>query len=532
MRVLLVNPGYRQTFFSLDVVLKMLKKKVVSPPLGLLTVAALLPRDWELKLVELQVRSITEDEWDRCDVVFVGGMAVQYLGIIATIREARKRGKQVVVGGPLVYHYPRVALDAGADIVVKGEAEPVIPRLLEALASRESGIVIEASEKPDLDNSPLPRYDLLDMDLYLDMNVQFSRGCPFQCEFCDITLMYGRAVRTKKPGRILAELQMLYDLGWRRLVFIVDDNFIGKPSRTKALLRELIPWMEEKGYPFDFASQASVNLAADSELLNMMATAGFYRVFLGIESPDEETLTLAGKHQNAAVDLDLVCRKITKAGLQIIGGCIIGFDNERSGMDRQFIDFAGRNNIPDMFVTLLQVAPGTGLYDRMAREERLLDMAVDNNLSSQTGLVNFLPARPVREIADEFMRLYDTLYDPDSFLDRLFAHFGQMDPPKFRKRFSPLYSSELRAVIITMYRQGVLYPSRLKFWKYLLMGLLKFPKRIQHYFASLITSEHYFEYRRTIRKALQAQLVLMEPLCAAKTAALKARSDGTKVRAA
>ena len=532
MRVLLVNPGYEQTFWSLNTVLKMLNKKVLAPPLGLLTVAALLPRDWDLTLVELSARHISEDEWDSLDLVFVGGMMVQYSGIIETIREGKKRGKQVVVGGPWVYHFPQVALDAGADIVVKGEAETVIPRLLEALSRRESGIVIEADDKPRLEESPMPRYDLLDMNLYVEMDVQFSRGCPFKCDFCDITLMYGRKVRTKQPRQILAELQMLYDLGWRRFVFIVDDNFIGNPPQARKLLRELIPWMEERGYPFDFASQASVNLAADPELLNLMVTAGFYRVFLGIESPDRESLVLAGKHQNAAVDLDLVCRKITKAGLQIIAGCIIGFDNERAGSDKQLIDFAVRNSIPEMFITLLQVGPGTELYDRMAKEGRLMGTLLNDNLSSQTALVNFLPARPVREIAEEFVRLYDTLYEPDFFLDRIFAHFSQMDPPRFRKKFLPPYLSEVRAVIITMFRQGVLYPSRLKFWKYLILGLVKFPKRIQHYFTGCIMAEHYFDYRRTIRKEIQAQLDLVEPIFKTEAAAKRVESPELRTGAA
>ncbi|MBI5250049.1 MAG: B12-binding domain-containing radical SAM protein [Desulfomonile tiedjei] len=512
MRVLLVNPGYGQTFWSMNTVLSMLNKKILAPPLGLLTVAALLPCDWDLKLVELTARQISEDEWDKCDVVFVGGMVVQYSGIIDSIREGKKRGKQVVVGGPWVYHFPQIAVDAGADIVVKGEAEPVIPRLLEALSRRESGIVIEADEKPSLDESPMPRYDLLDMDLYVEMDVQFSRGCPFQCDFCDITLMYGRRVRTKQPSQILAELQILYDLGWRRFVFIVDDNFIGNPSRAKKLLRELIPWMEEKGYPFDFASQASVNLAGDAELLNLMVKAGFYRVFLGIESPDRESLVSAGKHQNAAVNLDQVCQKITKAGLQIIAGCIMGFDNERTGADKPLIDFAVRNSIPEMFITLLQVGPGTELYDRMAKEGRLMASLLNDNLSSQTGLINFLPTRPVREIAEEFIRLYGTLYDPGPFLDRLYAHFSRMDPPSFRKRFLPPYPSEVRAVLITMFRQGLLYPSRLKFWKYLILGLVKFPKRIQHFFTACIMAEHYFNYRRTIQTELQAQLDILEPI--------------------
>ena len=267
------------------------------------------------------------------------------------------------------------------------------------------------------------------------MAVQFSRGCPFQCEFCDITFMYGREVRTKSPDQILQELQILYDLGWRRVVFFVDDNFIGNPSRTKDLLRKLVPWMEERGHPFDFTTQASVNLAADQELLDLMVRAGFWKVFLGIETLDRESLKDAKKFQNAAVDLDQVCEKINRAGLQIIAGCILGFDNERPGADQRLIDFASRNHIPEMFVTLLQAGPGTDLWKRLEKEGRLMFGGFNDNLGSQTGLINFLPTRPRSEIAGEFIRLYDALYDPEFYLNRSFEYLSRMESPPPKRLF-------------------------------------------------------------------------------------------------
>jgi len=506
MRVLLANPGYAQTFWSLNKVLKRLGKKVLAPPLGLLTLAALLPKEWDLRLVELTARPLTENDWAWCDAIFVTGMGVQYSGIIETIREGRRRGKTVVVGGPWVFHWPQEALSAGADIVVKGEGELAVTPLLKALAGGDSGIVIEATERPDLAQSRVPRYDLLDMDLYVEMDVQFSRGCPFQCEFCDITLMYGRKVRTKTPRQILAELQTLYDLGWRRFVFIVDDNFIGDPLRTKELLRELVPWMHQRGHPFDFATQASVNLAADAEMLDLMAQAGFYRVFLGIESPDEESLRSTKKYQNVAADLDQVCEKITRAGMQIIAGCIVGFDNESPGVDQRLLDFAERNHIPEMFVSMLQVGPGTQLYLRLEREGRLLSRAFDDNLGSQTGLINFVPSRPLEQIVEEFIHLQEVLYEPGYFLERIFKHFSMMKPPPFKKGFQPPYWRELWATMIIFFRQGVLYPSRWKFWKCILMGLVRFPRRLPHFVTGCIMAEHYFDYVRTIREKLQEQM--------------------------
>jgi len=506
MRVLLVNPRYPQTFWSFDKALRMLNKKCVQPPLGLLTVAALLPRDWDLRLADATVRDISEEDWRHCEVVFVTGMVNQYSEIIETIRQAKDRGKTVVVGGPMVFHAPEDAIKAGADIVVRGEAETAMPRLLEALERKESGIVIHASERTNMCDSPPPRYDLLDLNVYVDMAIQFSRGCPFHCEFCDITLMYGREVRTKSPDQILQELQLLYDLGWRRVVFFVDDNFIGNPSKAKALLRNLAPWMEERGHPFDFSTQASVNLAADSELLDLMVRASFWKVFLGIETPDKENLKQAKKFQNAAVDLDEVCEKINRAGLQIIAGCILGFDNESQGADQRLIDFASRNHIPDMFVTLLQAGPGTDLWKRLETEGRLLFEGYTDNLGSQTGLINFLPTRPRREIAEEFIHLYSVLYEPKFYLERSFECLSRMESPPPKKAFSPPYAWELKAVFIALFRQGVLYPSRFTFWRFFWKALVKFPRRFRFFLSACIVAEHYYEYCHTIKTELAAQV--------------------------
>ena len=303
MKVLLVNPGHPQTFWSFNRVLEMLGKKALMPPLGLLTVAALLPPEWDARFRDLTFQAISPQDWDDCDLLFVSGMIVQHRGIIQAIKEGKRRGKTVVVGGPWAFHFAEDALAAGADLAVTGEAELVMPQLLDSLERHESGKVLIASGHADLKHSPLPRFDLIDLDSYLDMALQFSRGCPFHCEFCDITLMLGRRVRTKTTRQILEELQVLDDLGWRGNVFFVDDNFIGSPPKAKDLLRELIPWMGARGHPFDFFTQASVNLAADPELLDLMVRAGFTSVFLGIETTDVDSLVGAGKMQNATVDL-------------------------------------------------------------------------------------------------------------------------------------------------------------------------------------------------------------------------------------
>lgn len=506
MNVLLVNPRSPETYWSFYKVAKLLKKKALVPPLGLLTVAGLLPREWNLRLVDMELREVSEGDWDFCDLVLVSGMFTQQSGIIECIKKGKAKGKTVAVGGPWVFHCPEPALEAGADIVIRGEGECTVPLLIDTLRRGDSGIVITAQDRADITTSPPPRYDLLDMGLYLNMSLQFSRGCPFHCEFCDITYMFGRRVRTKSPRQILNELQILYDLGWRRAVFFVDDNLIGHQLRAKELLKELIVWQEQRGYPFECFTQASVNLATDGELLDLMARAGFFKVFLGIESTDRESLEVARKHQNTKFDLAAACEKINRAGLTIIAGCIIGFDNEKPGADERLIEFARRTQIPEMFITLLQAGPGTDLWARLEREGRLLPQEFTDDSGNQTGLMNFVPTRPIREIVDEFVHVYDQLYDPQQYLERSFEHVHRMKSPPFKKSFALPYLTELRAVAITLFKHGVLYPHRTKFWNLIFRALFTFPDRIHHFLSYCVMSEHLCQYRITVREGLRTQM--------------------------
>ncbi|MFH0823145.1 MAG: B12-binding domain-containing radical SAM protein [Pseudomonadota bacterium] len=505
MRVLLANPRYPQTFWSFENVLKMIGKKILLPPLGLLTVAALLPRDWDFILRDLPAQDISDEDWGASDVVMISGMVTQYSGIVELIREGKRRGKTVVVGGPLAFHIPQDMLGFGADIVVAGEMEQGAHLLVEALESGRKGLVINPP-RPDMKECVPPRYDLLDLDLYEGMAVQFSRGCPFRCEFCDITLMNGRSVRTKSPQQVLDELDILYKLGWRRGIFFVDDNFIGKPLKAKALLKRLIPWMDQRGHPFEFCTQASVNLAADPDMLDLLVRAGFFRVFMGIETPDRETLRNAKKLQNASTDLDKACRTVNRAGLQVVAGCIIGFDNEAQGADQRLIDFADRNHIPELFVTLLHAGPGTEIWNRLEADGRLLSNGPDDSFGSQTGLMNFVPTRPTSQIVGEFINVYDVLYERNAYLKRAFDHLSRMIPPPTIKSIRTPSFPEILGVIKTILRQGVLYPSRWTFWKSLIGGMFLFPKRMHRFFAYCMALEHYYAYRETIKNRLTAKL--------------------------
>jgi radical SAM superfamily enzyme YgiQ (UPF0313 family) len=505
MNVLLVNPAYPQTFWSFNNVLKLTGKKALLPPLGLITVAALFPQTWNFKLADLAFQTISEADWDWCDLVIVSGMAVQHRGIHETIREGKRRDKKVVVGGPWAFHIPEELLKTGADLVVVGEAETVMPEVLEAVEKGEFGKVIRSNGVADMEKSPPPRYDLLEIGSYVDVGLQFSRGCPFKCEFCDITLMLGRKVRTKSPEQVLAELEILYKLGWNRAVFFVDDNFVGNPSKAKHLLQELLPWLETRKRPFEFYTQASVNLAAQTENLDLMARCDFTRVFLGIETPDEDSLRAAGKLQNVATDLDKACRTINEAGLEIIAGCILGFDNEKPGADQRLIDFAVRNRIPEMFVTLLQAGPGTELWHRLAREGRLVSIDCEH-LSNQTGMINFIPTRSVRQIVSEFNNLYSVLYERRFYLDRALRHLLRMKPHEVPKPFQMPYPYEVKAVAIAIIRHGLVYSSRWKFWECFFTLVRKNPVRLRNFLVYCVRYEHYSDFLTTIAEELQSQI--------------------------
>ena len=283
MRTLFVYPEFPKTFWSYEKILELVNRKVLLPPLGLVTVAALLPQQWQMKLVDRNVREVTEDEWNWAELVVISGMIVQKSDMAVQIAKAKERGLPVAVGGPFASSTPDAPELNLADFKVLDEGEITLPMFIEAIERGDTnGRFSSNGEKPDVTSTPVPRFDLLELDAYDSMSVQFSRGCPFQCEFCDIIVLYGRKPRTKNPEQLIAELQALYDLGWRRSIFLVDDNFIGNKRNAKLLLPAMREWLSERGYPFSFATEASVDLAADEELLQLMAECRFESVFLGI----------------------------------------------------------------------------------------------------------------------------------------------------------------------------------------------------------------------------------------------------------
>ncbi len=514
MRVLLLYPLFPKTFWSFEKVLELVNRQVLLPPLGLVTVAAILPQEWEFKLVDRNIRAVTEAEWEWADLIILSAMIVQKVDLLAQIREAKRRGKAVACGGPYPTSVPDEAIDAGADYLILDEGEITLPMFVEAIQQGDaSGIFRASGEKPDVTISPIPRFDLLDFDAYDSMSVQFSRGCPFQCEFCDIIVLYGRKPRTKSPQQLLSELDYLNKLGWRRSVFMVDDNFIGNKRSVKLFLKQLKIWQAENQYPFSFNTEASVDLAQDQELMDLMVECNFNAVFLGIETPDEDSLQMTKKFQNNRNSLNESVQTITRTGLRVMAGFIIGFDGEKTGAGDRIVRFVEQTAIPTNIFGMLQALPHTALWQRLEKEGRLLERASGN----QFNLMNFVPTRPIEEITREYIEAFWQLYDAEKFLDRTYRHFLMLGAPKCQVPAKIPSLVELRALMIVLWRQGIKRQTRWKFWHHLFSIIKRNPAVWDHYLTVCAHNEHFLEYRYIVRNEIEANLAEFLALRTQKT---------------
>lgn len=545
MRVLLVHPEFPETFWSFGPVLELVGLKALNPPLGLVTVAAMLPQTWEPRLVDCAVRAPTEADWEFADLVLLTGMIVQKPSMMALIDEAAARGKPIAVGGPYATSVPQDFEAAGVDYLVLDEGELSIPPFVEHLnrngpqrraPDAPTPRFTAKGQKPDLTETPVPRFDLLDMHAYDAMAIQYSRGCPFLCEFCDIITLYGRRPRTKSSAQMQAELSRLFDLGWRGGIFFVDDNFIGNKPNVKKFLPDLLAWQQAHGFPFWFDTEASIDLAADQELMEMMVRCGFASVFIGIETPDEDSLELTRKNQNTRAPMLDSLASINRVGLRVMCGMIIGFDNERPGAGQRIVDFVERASVPTVLLSMLQVLPNTGLWTRLEREGRLLPEVTGVD---QTEMSNFIPTRPVDEIAEEYVEAYGKLYDPEVYLERTWRHFRNLGcdaPPASRSRPSVHRRRSLaerrrdlgqtlrflRAFGVIVWRQGIRRSTRGLFWRRLFDIARHNPARLVVYLSVCAHVEHFAAYAQRIGQT-------MRPRIAARRAE---RAGGSPARAA
>jgi radical SAM superfamily enzyme YgiQ (UPF0313 family) len=410
------------SFWNYKEACKLVGAKYPAAPLGLITVAAMLPKDWDIRLVNRNTEPLTDADLDWADLVMIGGMLNQQPDFIYLIDLAHRHGKPVCVGGPDVSSSPH--LYAAADFQVIGEAEEIISEFISAWKRGErSGVFAAEKFKTDVTQSPMPRYDLINFEDYLFIGVQYSRGCPFTCEFCDIIELYGRVPRTKTNDQILAELQALYDHGYRGHVDFVDDNFIGNKKNLRTLLPRLKAWLEERDYPFEFSTEASVNIADDDNLLQAMKDANFFGIFVGIESPDPETLVQMKKKQNTRRNIAECIHKIYSYGMFVTAGFIVGFDTEKVSMGQAMIDFIEETNIPVCMVGLLYALPGTQLTRRLAAEGRLHeghDLMKVEQAGDQCSLgCNFDTKRPLRDILVDYKAVLEHVFSPAAYAGRL-----------------------------------------------------------------------------------------------------------------
>lgn len=482
--------------------MELIPEETIHPPLGLLTVAALCPKDWELRLIDRSFEDLEDKDLAWADLVMVSGMRVQKEDIRETLLRARALGKRTIVGGPYASSEPETLLEL-ADHVVAGEPDEVFSEIAADLERGSARPFYEITDKPDVSKTPAPQFDLLKREKYASMAVQFSRGCPFQCEFCDIITIYGRKPRTKAPAQLLAELDALYALGWRDQVFIVDDNFIGNHKRALELAQALEAWQQAHGYPFLFYTEASIDLAQRPELIEAMVKANFFYVFIGIESPDAQSLTEAKKYQNLRRDTLESVRFIQSRGLWVSGGFIIGFDSDTEDIFERQTDFVERAAIPWAMAGFLQAPPTTPLYDRMLKQGRLLE---ENDATTNFDPPNFRTLLPLPVLLEGLRKVLVSLYSPSAFYDRSYRSLVQWETRASQRATPYPWSLTLAILLQSMLRQGVLSSYRRAYWKFLFQVLSRWarnPVKLTMGITILLSGHHFIKYAKAVATELE-----------------------------
>ncbi|MBN1597788.1 MAG: B12-binding domain-containing radical SAM protein [Bacteroidales bacterium] len=469
MKVLLVYPQYPDSFWSFKHALKFISKKAAVPPLGLITVSAMLPSTWQKKLVDMNVSELSTDDIGWADYVFISAMYIQKESVSKVISACLSLGVKIVAGGPLFTqeykNYPQI------DHLILNEAEITLPLFLKDLAGGHPARVYSTKEYADLSLSPVPDYHLLQRKKYAFMNMQVSRGCPFACDFCEITSLLGHKVRMKRTNQIIEELDNLYNLNWRGPVFVVDDNFIGNKKKIKAsLLPVMKQWMKSHGYPFIFNIQSSINIADDKELMSLMAETGFTSTFIGIETPDDLSLKVCNKVQNNNRDLLQCVQKIQKSGIQVSGGFIVGFDSDTPGVFQRQIDFIQKSGIVSAMVGLLNAPKNTRLYDRLAAENRLTIEASGNNTDLS---MNFVPKMNQRELIEGYKKIIQNIYAAKPYYKRLRQLLLNYNR-QYRQQ-SQFKLSLVGAFFKSVYIIGIINRGRSEYWKLIIWTLFNRP---------------------------------------------------------
>jgi radical SAM superfamily enzyme YgiQ (UPF0313 family) len=467
LKVLMIYPEFPDTFWSFKHALKFIHKKSAYPPLGLLTVAAMLPGHWSKRLIDMNVKRLTEGDLAWADCAFISGMVVQKTSAHQVIRRCKEAGLKVVAGGPL-FTMEHDEFDL-VDHFVLNEAEVTLPPFLRDFEKGQAGRFYLTSRFCAVEDTPVPMWELADLKSYAAMSIQFSRGCPFDCDFCNVTALFGHRPRIKSAEQILAELDALHRFGWRGQVFFVDDNFIGNKAYLKTqLLPALIAWRKgKKGMPFN--TEVSLNLADDPPLMEMMVDAGFDSVFIGIETPDEGCLEECNKRQNRDRDLIQCVKSIQRTGLQVQAGFIVGFDSDTPSIFQRQIDFIQKSGIVTAMVGLLQAPPGTKLYKRLKGEGRLAGCMSGNNVD---GTTNIIPKMDLHALREGYKSIVSQIYSPKLYYERVKIFLQEYKRPKFN---TPLDFQRAMAVLRSSVRLGVFGRERFHYWKILLWTTLQRP---------------------------------------------------------
>jgi radical SAM superfamily enzyme YgiQ (UPF0313 family) len=498
MKILLVYPQYPTTFWSFKYALKFISKKASLPPLGLITVAAMLPVEWEQRLVDLNVKPLRDADLLWADYVLISAMSIQRASADAIISRCTTLGVTMVAGGPLFTAHPE---DYGhVDHLVLNEAELTMPLFLQDLAKGFPKRRYTASGWADLSATLVPRFDLLNMKKYASMNIQYSRGCPFDCDFCNITVLFGRVPRTKAAVQVIAELESLYARGWRDSVFIVDDNFIGhKGKLKKEVLPAIIAWMEKRKHPFALYTEVSINLADDEELMQLMVKAGFDQVFVGIESPNEESLAECSKLQNRNRDLIESVKKIQRAGLEVQAGFIVGFDKDPAAIFERLIAFIQESGIATAMVGLLNAPKGTKLYHRLKEEGRLLKSVTGDNTDFS---INFIPKMNTDALIAGYRKILGTIYSPKKYYARIRTFLREYRPAQVRR--GPIRFNYIIAGFKSAVRLGIIGRERYQYWKLFFWSLFRRPRLFPLAITLSIYGFHFRKVFRMHEKALRA----------------------------
>jgi radical SAM superfamily enzyme YgiQ (UPF0313 family) len=470
MKILMVYPRYPETFWSFKHALKFVSKKSSYPPLGLLTVAAMLPEAWEKKLVDLNVRRLADEDIRWADYVFISAMVIQKESVREVIERCKELGARTVAGGPLFTMEPEPYGDV--DHLVLGEAEAILPEFLKDLQNGCARRLYRSDERPDITKTPMPLWSLIHMKHYSAMSIQYSRGCPFNCEFCDIVILNGHTPRTKATTQLIAELDAIYRRGWRDGVFIVDDNFIGNKRKLKEeVLPAIIDWRKDKKDAFALNTETSINLADDDELIDLMVAAGFDAVFIGIETPNEDSLAECSKTQNRHRDLGAAVRKLHRRGLEVQGGFIVGFDSDPLSIFKSQISFIQKSGIVTAMVGLLNAPPGTRLYRRMEKENRIV-----GNFDGSNTACNFIPKMNVKTLVDGYKHILHTIYAPRQYYERIRTFLKEYRP--YKKKRLVLRMPHIKVLWKTFWFLGVGDKGRKYYWRLIFSTLFKRPRSL------------------------------------------------------